>query len=439
MNSQISTLIDSGKKIKSRTDKMLLSLAMSKFSGTAKVNFPDNSEGKIIFKNNEIVTAVTPQKLAVYIEKSYFILESTVNEEDDKNSKNWQPLEFTYRIIENIDREKLIKYSVPFIADYLTIKPEAAKLEFISKELQTFKGREKFQILPFFQKNYRIIYFLLLSRFAAIIPSSPEEREIILERAQSILRDGEGYERKSVAVKEESKEEQLINFLNEREKYRDVFDLFELKHDADEKELQKAYLKLVQKIHPDRLHDISQETTNRAVNLFRTVSEVYEMLKNKEERDMIIKLMKRYDPIKSRSDFSRLREYDDAIFKGTALERLGQFAAAKEIYGEIYRQTKVSDALERKITAHWQMRKKWDLEEKRKNYFEIKEDINTLKTFKDPQLETLYILIEIHEFFEEIADCMKVIAIILRLYPEDQRAVATRNRIKYYESLKKKK
>jgi tetratricopeptide (TPR) repeat protein len=438
MNSQVNALINSGKKIKSRTEKLIANLILSKFSGTLKIIFPEESSGTIFFVDDKIKTTVSPQKLADYIETSLFMFESGNGNENKDDLKSWDSLEFLYRVIENIDRTKLIKYSESFITEYLTIKPEAINLKFISKELQIFTGREKFQILPFYQKYCRVIYFLLLSRFAAIIPSSPEEKKIILERAQKILREGEGYERKVEAPKEKSKDEQLTDFLNAREKFKDVFHLFELQPDMDEKELQKSYLKLVQKIHPDRLHDVSTTTADRAVNLFRSVSEAYEMLKNEEERKEIIKLMKKYQPIKNRSDYVRLKEYDEAVFKGTALERLGQFAAAKEVFQEIYKQTKTPDALEKKILAQWQLRKKWDNDQKSTNYLEIKEDINTLKMLKDPVVEVLYILIEIHEHFGEIADCMKILNMILRFYPEDHRATATKHRIAYYEALRKK-
>lgn len=444
MGKELTSFIDSGKKIKIRADKIMSTLISSEFTGTLNIHINRKTE-PVVFLNNRIFTLFTPQKLAEVLENAIFSLASSTETSDEDGLTEWNPMEYLYRIIENIDKKKLIKYMGDSIADYLTIKPEASQLEFISNELKIFHGRDKVQILPHFQKNYRTIYFLLISRYAAIIPSPPEEKEVILERAQNIIREGDGYKKEAKALQPEdrmSKEEAVVNFLNTREKYRDVFHLFNISFkmgDVDDKTLQKEYMDIVKKTHPDRLIDISEGTKKRAENFFLAASEAYEMLKDVEIRENIIKLMKRYQPIRNRTDYIRLKEYDDAVFKGTALERLGQYSAAKTVYDEIFKQTKAPDALERKILAHWKMKPKWNEDEKRINYVEIKEDIEKLKELWDPALEVLYILVEILEFFGQIPDCLKVINMIIKFYPEDDRAEALKKRILYYDGLKKKK
>jgi len=438
MSEAISQYINSEKKLKIRIEKLLSTIHLSKFSGTVNViNGEDRfkitvTEGKSYCERSLLQLATLPPS-------TLFTLKTEIPDGFRINLKEYDSLDFIFRIVENIDRAHIVAMIKPIATEHFSIRPEASSLIFLHDELESFIGQKKIEIFSNFKKHYRTIFFLLLTRFASVVKATDEERANISEMlARSNMFDEKIPEEETVeVVRDQSEDQKLVSFLDINEKFKDVYHLFGLAYDFDEKMLHNAYLKMVQKIHPDTLRNVMAINRERAEKFFRVVSENYELLKNPEERADIEKLMKRYGPIKSRTDYTRMKEYDEAIFKGTALLRLGNFEAAAEIFGLIYDQTKNPDALEKKILAIWKKSPRWNDFEKTTRYPQIKEDILKLIMIKDPDIELLFILAEIYEFQKLIPDCMKILSIITKLQPDNFRAKGLKKRLMYYESLEK--
>jgi tetratricopeptide (TPR) repeat protein len=438
MSEAISQYINSEKKLKIRIEKLLSTLHLSKFSGTVNViNGEDRfkitvTEGKSYCERSLLQLATLPPS-------TIFTLKTELPDGFRINLKEYDSLDFIFRIVENIDRSHIVAMIKPIATEYFSIRPEASSLIFLHDELESFIGQKKIEIFSNFKKHYRTIFFLLLTRFASVVKATDEERANISEMlARSNMFDEKIPEEETVeVVRDQSEDQKLTNFLDINEKFKDVYHLFGLSFDFDEKMLHNAYLKIVQRIHPDMLRDVMAVNRERAEKFFRVVSENYELLRNREERADIEKLMKRYGPIKSRTDYTRMKEYDEAIFKGTALLRLGNFEAAAEIFGLIYDQTKNPDALEKKILAIWKKSPRWNDFEKAIKFPPIKEDIMKLTMIKDPDIELLFILAEIYEFLKMIPDCMKILSIITKIQPDNFRAKGLKKRLMYYESLEK--
>jgi tetratricopeptide (TPR) repeat protein len=438
MNENLNQYINSEKKLKIRIEKLLSTLHLSKFSGTVNVINGDDrfniivTEGKSYCERSLLQISTLPSG-------TLFMLKTELPEGFKVNLKEYDSLDFIFRIVENIERSIIVAMIKPVATEHFSIRPEASSMTFLHDELESFIGQKRIEIFSSFKKHYRTIFFLLLTRFASVVRSTDEERANIQEMlSRSNMFDEKATEEETAEeVIEQSEDQKLVSFLDVNEKFKDVYHLFGLPFDFDEKALHNTYLKIVQKIHPDALRGVNVVNRDRAEKFFRVVSENYELLKNPEERADIEKLMKRYGPIKSRTDFTRMKEYDEAIFKGTALLRLGNFEGAAEIFGMIYDQTKNPDALEKKILAIWKKSPRWNDFEKTIKYPPIKEDILKVLMIKDPDIEILFILAEIYEFLKMIPDCMKVLTIITKIQPDNFRAKGMKKRLMYYQSLEK--
>jgi len=438
MSDVVSQYINTGKKLKIRIEKLLSTLFLAKFTGTVTGITPDDQFSIIISDEEKSYTDKSILALATLPDYVLFSLKSDIPENYRRDYKEYDSLDLIFKIVENLDRHHITALIKPIAEEHFSIRPEAGKLLFLHTALEPFIGHKRIEIFSNFKKHYRTIFFLLLTRFANVVRSTDEERAKISEMLKRSNMFDE--KMKEDIVEEEigeTEDQRLTSFLDVREKFKDVFHLFGLNFGFDEKNLHKEYLRIVQKIHPDRLRDVSIVNRDRAEKLFRVVSENYELLKNPEERADIEKLMKKYGPIKSRTDYARMKEYDEAIFKGTALLRLGNFEAAAEIFNHIFEQTKNPEALERKINAIWKKAPKWNDFERTVKYPPIKEDILKLLMFKDPEIETLFILAEIYEFLKMIPDCMKVLTIITKIQPDNFRANGMKKKLMYYANLDK--
>ena len=442
MSDPILQYVNTGKKLNLRVEKMLAALYLSKFSGTITVinaaeEFKIVINGDLAFFDRSVII------LSALDEKTLFKLDSVVPEDIKKKAKEYNFLEFIFKVIENIDRHRIFSLLKPVAAEHFSIRPEAAKLMFLYAEMESFIGSNRIEIFSNLKKNYRAIYFLLTTRFASVIKSTDAERAVINEKlARTNMFDGKDHDEDSKDVfknTEFSYAQKLSEFITANEKYRDVFSLFGLAFGFDQRDLHKRYVDIVQKIHPDRLHDVSPALIEKAEKMLKIVSENYELIKNEEDSKSINELMKKYGPIRTRTDYVRLKEYDEALFKGTSLMQLNEFEAAAIVFNEIFLQTLNPVPLEKKIFALWKLKAKWNEEKKLAKYPEIKNDILTLLKLKEPDFEIFFILAEIYEYLKLIPDCMKVLVLILKHDPENLRAKGMKKKIMYYEQQEKDK
>ena len=434
MNNSLASLINSDKKIRMRPDKMLTQLFLSSFSGTVEVS--NGGSFKIVIKDKNTYCEKNSETIANN-EKAVFSLSSEVDEEIRKNFKPVEILELIYNIILHLDRKKVMSFFEPVILEQFSIRPEAGELKFLKDELEPFRGKPVIEIFSNIRKYYTVIYFLLLTRFAGVVRSDEAVRKKIAEKFErsGLFKEGDIDD----PVEIETEEEKLINYLTAHEKFKNVFHLFELEPDFDdEKELHKRYLKIAQRVHPDKIVDINEDIKERANKFFRIVNDNYKILKDPELRKHIAKLMKRYGNIKNFDEYNKIKAYDKAIFKGKTLARIGAHKDAVVVFDEIYKQTKQPDALEFKLLSKWKIAEKMTDKEKMAEYPKLKEEFTYLKQLKDPTLEVLFIIIEMDDFLKNYSDAIKIVNLILKLFPNNYKAKGLKKKIMYYHNLEKK-
>ncbi len=439
----ISPYIDSEKKLHIRFEKLFSLLSSCGFSG--KINVFSGSETFFIILSNSSVWTDKPMNLLGNLSKAaLFKVESAVNDDMKKGMKEYDGKEFLFSVILNMPRERVLEVLKPYATEFISIKPEAAKLFFLHDDLQPFVGQKRSEIFSNLKKSYRTIYFLLISQLAVIVQATDEERVKITEKlsksdifsekaAQEEIVEKVTREKKQEAL---SEEDEIKMFLNANEKYTDVFSLFGLKGKFDDKVARREYIRIMQKIHPDKLVGISPNTALRAKEFLQLAGECYELIRDPEVASDIEHLMMKYGPIRSKNEYLKMKEYDSAMLKATALAKIGSYEAAAKLFDFIYKDTKNPAALEQKNLALWKLAPKWNKFEKADRYKEIRDDFVKISMVRQLSFEAMYILAEIYEYFEDIPDAVKVLDNILKERPDDFKAAGMKKRMIYYNKLK---
>ena len=439
----ISPYIDSEKKLHIRFEKLFSLLSSCGFSG--KINVFNGGETFFIILSNGSVWTDKPLNLFGNLSKNaLFKVESAVSDDMKKGMKEYDGKEFLFSVILSMPRERVLEVLKPYATEFISIKPEAAKLFFLHDDLQPFVGQKRSEIFSNLKKSYRTIYFLLISQLAVIVQATDEERAKITEKlskfdifsekaAQEEIVEKVAQEKKQEAL---SEEDEIKMFLNANEHYNDVFQLFGLKDKFDEKIARREYIRIMQKIHPDKLVGISPNTALRAKDFLQLAGECYELIRDPEVASDIERLMQKYGPIRSKAEYLKIKEYDSAMMKATALAKIGSYDAAAKVFDFIYKETKNPAALEQKNLALWKLAPKWNKLEKADKYKEIRDDFVKISMIKELSFESMYILAEIYEYFEDIPDAIKVLDNILKVRPDDFKAAGMKKRMIYYNRLK---
>ncbi|MBO4699343.1 hypothetical protein J5690_07005 [bacterium] len=442
----ISPYIDSEKKLHIRFEKLLSLLLSCGFSG--KINVFNGGETFLVILSKGSVWTDKPFNLLGNLsKKALFKVDSAINDDIKKGLKEYDGHEFLFSVILNMPRERVLEVLKPYSTEFISIKPETSKLFFLHDDLQPFVGQKRIEIFSNLKKSYRTIYFLLISQLAVIVQATDEERAKITEKLNKsdIFSEKvatEDVETKLAASEKKtethSEEDEIKTFLNANEHYTDVFQLFGLKGKFDEKIARREYIRIMQKIHPDRLVGVSPNTALRAKEFLQLAGECYELLRNPEVAADIGRLMAKYGPIRSKSEYAKISEYDSAMTKAVALFKIGSYEAAAKVFDIIYKNTNNPNALEQKNLALWKLAPKWNKFEKPEKYKEIKEELLKVSLVKELSFEAKYILVAIYEFFEDIPNALKVLDDILKVKPDDFDALGMKKRILYYSRLNRK-
>ncbi|MBP5591993.1 hypothetical protein J6Y50_09115 [bacterium] len=439
----ISPYIDSEKKLHIRFEKLFSLLSSCGFSG--KINVLNSGEPFfIILSKGSVWTDKSMNLLGNLSKAALFKVESAVSDDMKKGMKEYDGKEFLFSVILSMPRERVLEVLKPYATEFLSIKPEAAKLFFLHDDLQPFVGQKRSEIFSNLKKSYRTIYFLLISQLAVIVQATDEERAKITEKLNKsdIFSEKAAAEEVFEKVAQEKKQEALSEedeikmFLNANEHYTDIFQLFGLKNKFDERVARREYIRIMQKIHPDKLVGISPNTALRAKDFLQLAGECYELIRDPEVASDIERLMQKYGPIRSKAEYLKIKEYDSAMMKATALAKIGSYDAAAKVFDFIYKETKNPAALEQKNLALWKLAPKWNKLEKADKYKEIRDDFVKISMIKELSFESMYILAEIYEYFEDIPDALKVLDNILKARPDDFRAAGMKKRMIYYNRLK---
>ncbi len=430
----ITPYINSDKKLHIRFEKLFALLASCGFSG--KIEVLNGSESFPIIVSKDSVWTDKPMNLLGNMPKTIlFKVENAVEDGLKKGMKEFDTYEFLFSVILNMPRERVLEVLKPYAAEFFSIKPD----------LQPFIGSSRNEIFSNLRKSYRTIYFLLISQFAVILPATPEEKARITEKLDKSdifsekAKADEAAEMANEVKKEQamSEEDEIRTFLNANEHYADVFQLFGLKDKFDERVARREYIKIMQKIHPDKLVGISPNTALRAKEFLQLAGECYELIRDTEIADDIGRLMQKYGPIRSKAEYLKIKEYDSAMMKATALAKIGSYDAAAKVFDYIYKETKNPAALEQKNLALWKLAPKWNKFEKADKYKEIRDDFTKISMVKELSFESMYILAEIYEYFEDVPDALKILDKILKVRPDDFKAAGMKKRIVFYSRLNK--
>ena len=148
----ISPYIDSEKKLHIRFEKLFSLLSSCGFSG--KINVFSGSETFFIILSNSSVWTDKPMNLLGNLSKAaLFKVESAVNDDMKKGMKEYDGKEFLFSVILNMPRERVLEVLKPYATEFISIKPEAAKLFFLHEDLQPFVGQKRSEIFSNL-KNY---------------------------------------------------------------------------------------------------------------------------------------------------------------------------------------------------------------------------------------------------------------------------------------------
>ena len=439
----ISPYIDSEKKLHIRFEKLFSLLSSCGFSGKINV-FNGGETFFIILSNGSVWTDKPLNSFGNLSKNALFKVESAVSDDMKKGMKEYDGKEFLFSVILSMPRERVLEVLKPYATEFISIKPEAAKLLFLHEDLQPFVGQKRSEIFSNLKKSYRTIYFLLISQLAVIVQATDEERVKIAEKlskfdifsekaAQEEIVEKVAQEKKQETL---SEEDEIKMFLNANEHYTDIFQLFGLKDKFDERIARREYIRIMQKIHPDKLVGISPNTALRAKDFLQLAGECYELIRDPEVASDIERLMVKYGPIRSKAEYLKIKEYDSAMMKATALAKIGSYDAAAKVFDFIYKETKNPAALEQKNLALWKLAPKWNKLEKADKYKEIRDDFVKISMIKELSFESMYILAEIYEYFEDIPDAIKVLDNILKVRPDDFKAAGMKKRMIYYNRLK---
>lgn len=439
----ISPYINSDKKLHIRFEKLFSLLAACEFSGKIIVlnggeTFP------IVMSKGSVWTDKPMNLLGNLPPKALFKVESAFSDDMTKGMKEYEAREFLFSVILNMPRERVLEVLKPYATEFFSIKPETAKLFFLHDDLQPFVGQKRNEIFSNLKKSYRTIYFLLIAQLAVILPSTPEEKAKIEEKLNKsdIFSEKAATEEvvekvEKVEKKQMSEEDEIKMFLNANEQFTDVFQLFGLKGKFDDKVARREYIRIMQKVHPDKLVGISPNTARRAKEFLQLAGECYELIRDPEVASDIERLMAKYGPIKSKTEYIKMKEYDSAMMKATALAKIGSYEAAAKVFDIIYKDTKNPVALEQKNLALWKLAPRWNKFEKPDKYKEIRDDFIKVAATKELSFEAMYILAEIYQFLDDIPNAIKVLDKILNARPDDFVASGMKKRILYYNKIQR--
>jgi len=436
--------VNTGKKLRIRFDKLLVALNSGGFEGSILV-IDGSDRYEMTAAKGRIYTDRPLNKLPKLDGKVLFALSNRLSA-NYSAQKEYETLFLLFKVIENSDRFLILSLMKPYAEEFFSIKPEAGLIEFLHESLTPFVNTKKIEIFTSLKKYFRVVYFLLITRYAVIVPSTDAEREIIRKKMENTTIFSEKTDEVVETVDEKpkiedrvvSEEEKIRDLIVKIEKSPDIFSLFDIKnYSVDDRSLRRSYISMVQQLHTDRLQNVSEEIALRAKDALRLVSENYELVRNEKDREVMAFLIKKYGPIKSNADYQRLKELNDAMYKATALTKLGSFDAAAKIFDYIYKQTGNWEALEKKVTTIWHTASHWTAIQKAERFSEMKEELMKVKNNKGLSLEALYILAEILEYQKYPRDALDVLDEILRITPDDFRALGMKKRIVYYENLEK--
>jgi len=440
----ISPYINSDKKLHIRFEKLFALLSTCRFSG--KIVVLSGAETFPVLVSNGSVWTDKPMNLLGNLPKTtIFKVENSFDDSMKKGVKEYSAEEFLFSVILSMPRERVLEVMKPYATEFISIKPEAAKLMFLHEDLQPFVGQKRNEIFSNLKKSYRTIYFLLISQLAVILPSTPEEKAKIAEKldksdiftekaaAQEVAEKVETEKKKE----EMSEEDEIKTFLNANERYTDVFSLFGLKGKFDDRVARREYIKIMQKIHPDKLVGVSPNTALRAKEFLQLAGECYELIRDPEVAEDIEHLMLKYGPIRNKNEYLKIKEYDSAMTKASALAKIGSYDAAAKVFDYIYKETKNPGALEQKNLALWKLAPKWNKLDKTDRFKDMRDDFVKISMVKELSFESMYILAEIYEYLEDVTDAVKILDTILKARPDDFKAAGMKKRILYYDKLKK--
>lgn len=454
---KLSPYIDSGKKLKIKGDKLISLLIKNKFSGTLSLCHNQGTD-TISFIEDSVYSSKEPEYIAFVLFNSMFLLSSKkdINGEKDNASK------FLYRVVSAFPEQIVRSMLDSHISDFFSIKPDTAKMTFLSEHMKKFVGKKKIPLVSVIEHESKTAYFLLLTENAAIIKPTEEEAKAIKEEVDKMpghrpseiktedkpapqpILDKPVVEKPAAEKPDEFKPESFDRYLSKLEKQKSIFEMFGVDENTAPEELHKNYIKIVQRLHPDRLSGESEQNRSKATELITVINNAYSILKDEEKRKRLVDLQKKYGNIRTKDQFEHFDEVHNSFIKAEALLKFREFMVAYKIFLELYNLTGLPQVLEKVIIAYHAGRRSetQDKDDRPASKREVKDEqlerligyYEKLKELKpNVPTEILYITVEAYESAGNTQKAIDMLKEIQRRDPTDRMASGWMKKLKMYE------
>ncbi len=431
MWNKISKYIDSGKKIKISGDKLFGLLLRNNFNGKIEIKHSMGVE-TVFLKDEEIFTEKRADFLAFITASSLFSLYKEANFPKIPTQNKYQ---YFFEMINSLPQGYLNQKIKPFENDSVSFNPELTKLSFLNDILKKYEG-EKSVTMSKIKKNKdnALIYYLLILNFASIIKSketnSTKKEKVVTPTPKIQI----------------SPEQQAKKTIEKLEQYKSILSLFKITENTTSKEIQTEYRKIARKLHPDQFMNAGEEFVKKAEETMTIINDLYAIVKEEKNREILFSLEKKYGHIRTKEDFEKYKELESISSKAHVLFKLKNFGVAFKIYKELYEEYNIVDLLEKAIIAYYKNNrpeqdrhrrlendKRATVEEKQRKLIKY---IEELKTHKPVPLDLLYIKAEAHEKLGEIQKCKKTLREIADRDGSQTRASSWLKKIEFYEKIK---
>ncbi|HOW50621.1 MAG TPA: J domain-containing protein [bacterium] len=440
---KITPYINTGKKLKIKGDKLFAILLQNRFRGTLFVHAGAMND-EIVLEDEKAFSQKSPSYFAFALQNALFSLSTS----SAPKGPGIDSYEFLFEIIKAYPADMLTHLLEQYKTENVTIKPEVARFSFIKAPLEKYAGKSSFPALGLFLEQVHILYFILLTEYAAFLKASDVEKQRAAEEEKRRTEESkQESERKAIANTQEWHE--LEAFVKRTFKYESIQQLLEWDEAKDIGEVHKTYLRFVQKLHPDKLQHAPEGLKERASELLAVINAVYPLLKDDDSRMKVLTLTKKYGNIRTKERYEELLEVDELVLRGDAFYKMQEFGKAYKIYVEMYGRTKAVWLLEKMIYAYYNNKRpeqdaaKGIRDERRVSlegkHMKLRDYVQRLRDYKaNLPLEILYILSDVYEKERNIVMLRKTLQETLVIYPGETKARAWLQKVDEFLQNRKK-
>ncbi|MCK5808048.1 hypothetical protein KAH37_03570 [bacterium] len=451
---KISSLVNSGKKLKISPEKLFSLAIANSFKGSI-VAHANDSTAVIYFNLPDISSDSAIEALAFTISTALFSLNDTIGA--GKFSDNGYL--FLHKYISGYPDALIASKLLPHRSKILEVKKEASSLQKeITEPLKRCFERQRVPVAELLDTTVKGIYFLLLTGFAVLHdPTASEQKKI--DSGATTSEGGVGIPQPKTAEeklaeyhqhvkKTSSPEQRMKKYITHLKHYRSVFDLFDSDASTSRENIKKKYMEIIKKLHPDQLSELDPALKKEAEDMLALINDIYLLIKDDENYKLLQRFSLLQRRIMNKTDFEREVEVDDMGMKAEALYRLKEYPLAYKMFKGLYDETNYPEYLEKMM---WSLYRDETLsrhdktlsahqrkENLTKKYREILELIEKMVLMGTTPIDVMFIEAEMAENLGKLRVCRQILKDILLRDPHDFRAKGWLKKIIFYEAREQK-